>query len=502
MQRFVYVLPPGRDSFEPPRSCGRINRVGIGQLQLRGKVLLKSITDQLLTRDWKFIAMAMLAFAPNAGAKSAVAKLAFISPPANTKAFTGLTIAGTCLDGDSVGLSGSGLAGPASTVCTSGHFSQEILFTAGPGKKVIKISQKNSRPASVSRTFVRVIPNYTVTPSGSEVAISPNKPQIVMSGATTTFKMTANPGFLFSNMIGGTCSAGILSGNIYITGPITANCSVVFSAYPIKRPPFIGFSYSGMPNAAYFQSLGMDKVYLVDRALAGVGPPDEGAVRATVAKASLETAMPIIIFDIEYAQYPFDIRHAAKADVDASIAYSKQLVSWARSANPYVRVGFYGVPFADYWTINLYSAALLHPNDPWWKAHASEYKANFIAYQQANAYVASLMHDVDFVFPSTYTFYDTFNATGPSSDGWQPFAAGLITEARKYGKPVYPFLWPQFHPGGSHKDYSYIPADYWQSELKFAHDNADGMVIWGWGGYLHETWNPNAVWWQAVLQIR
>ncbi len=71
---------------------------------------------------------------------------------------------------------------------------------------------------------------YTVTPSGSNVVISPNSPQTVISGATQAFTVTANAGFTLSSTVGGTCATGSWSGSVYTTGPIIASCTVSFSA--------------------------------------------------------------------------------------------------------------------------------------------------------------------------------------------------------------------------------------------------------------------------------
>lgn len=71
---------------------------------------------------------------------------------------------------------------------------------------------------------------FTVTPSGTNVTISPSTPQTVDSGATQSFQVTANTGYTLSNSVGGTCPAGVWSGATYTTGAITSSCSVSFSA--------------------------------------------------------------------------------------------------------------------------------------------------------------------------------------------------------------------------------------------------------------------------------
>ena len=74
------------------------------------------------------------------------------------------------------------------------------------------------------------INTYTVTPSvnNSHGSISPNTAQTVSYGSTATFTVTANAGYSVAG-IGGTCSAGALNGNMYTTGAVTANCTVILN---------------------------------------------------------------------------------------------------------------------------------------------------------------------------------------------------------------------------------------------------------------------------------
>ena len=46
------------------------------------------------------------------------------------------------------------------------------------------------------------------------------------------------------------------------------------------------------------------------------------------------------------------------------------------------------------------------------------------------------------------------------------------------GKPVYFYLWPQYHDN-TPKQFQYIDAAYWQFQLNTAYRDADGIVLWG-----------------------
>jgi CSLREA domain-containing protein len=79
---------------------------------------------------------------------------------------------------------------------------------------------------------VSSVPTHTVTPSaGANGSISPNTPQPVASGSTTTFTVT--PATDYTAIMSGTCG-GNLVGSTYTTNAITANCTVIasFSALP------------------------------------------------------------------------------------------------------------------------------------------------------------------------------------------------------------------------------------------------------------------------------
>jgi len=91
----------------------------------------------------------------------------------------------------------------------------------------------------------------------------------------------------------------------------------------------------------------------------------------------------------------------------------------------------------------------------------------------------------DVVFPSLYTFYDNQAA-------WDIYAKGMIEEARRYNKPVYVFLWPEFHVSNILLRGTNIPAKFWRHQLEFCSALADGIVIWG--GW-KEKWNETADWW-------
>jgi Chitobiase/beta-hexosaminidase C-terminal domain len=309
--------------------------------------------------------------------------------------------------------------------------------------------------------------------------------------------------FVFTTAAALVASETHASPTTYSTNIVTnIQNSLVIPAYnPVETSPVLAvpiipaFWYQGMPNSAYLNSLGMKIIPgCISTNLAGTGLPDQTSVISNVNSLTALDPQPIVCIDIE--SLPVDIRYASITQVNSSIVYLKQVINWVRSANLNAKVGIYGVlPLRDYWDPNLYYTALRYPNDPWWSGHLAAFQQNYQAWLAANAYLAPLAQDVDYLFPSLYTFYTYYD--NPASDGWPTFAFTNIAEARKYKKPVYPFLWPQFDNGS----YQYLPSRYWQDELQYIRRYGDGIVVWGWGGFLNETWNPNAPWWLSVLNL-
>ena len=84
------------------------------------------------------------------------ANIAYSSPADGSYGTTGLTVAGTCEDGLTVTVNGSGITATTAT-CSSGSFSKAVNFTAGEGNKQVTISQTDlaSNSTSATRTFVR-----------------------------------------------------------------------------------------------------------------------------------------------------------------------------------------------------------------------------------------------------------------------------------------------------------------------------------------------------------
>ncbi|QDU72719.1 hypothetical protein [Mucisphaera calidilacus] len=167
------------------------------------------------------------------------------------------------------------------------------------------------------------------------------------------------------------------------------------------------------------------------------------------------------------------------ADVQDTIRKYNLVTRWIREARPDLTFGYYGIPpVRDYWRA-------IKPRD----------SRQYQAWAAENDALQPMIRDVDVIYPSLYTFYD-------DPEGWVKYAEVNIREARKYGKPVYPFLWPQYHDSHKELKYHFIDGDFWRIQLETCLKHADGVVIWGgWtdpeGNRL--KWDPTIPWWRATL---
>jgi hypothetical protein len=142
----------------------------------------------------------------------------------------------------------------------------------------------------------------------------------------------------------------------------------------------------------------------------------------------------------------------------------------ARDTTPKHPFGFYGLlPQRTYWPF------------------VTKNQSEIDAWHEANRLSEPLAKHVDFVLPSLYTSYQ-------DREGWKLAAREIMLEARRYKKPVYPFLWFEYHNTSNFAGKE-IERDYWRMQLDFVRQYADGVVIWG--GY-KEPWDEKAAWWQET----
>ena len=103
-----------------------------------------------------------------------------------------------------------------------------------------------------------------------------------------------------------------------------------------------------------------------------------------------------------------------------------------------------------------------------------------------------LVSHVDVICPEGYTYFNDKTV-------WMRYMEAVINEAKTYGKPIYPFLWPEFM-GSTPLNGKFIPRDFWKFQLNYVYTKCDGVIIWGGRNFavvpaVSREWDENAPWW-------
>jgi hypothetical protein len=228
---------------------------------------------------------------------------------------------------------------------------------------------------------------------------------------------------------------------------------------------FESLAYIGKPDLA---PLGV----LPTRGTGGLWRP--GQSRNEVDKIGVQQAVAcckdfkgVFYLDVEHWRVFAESDQVARENIAKFI----QMADVVRRAAPDLKFGYYGVlPEIAYWPIVNPAGGQL---DAW---------------HRANRLTQKIASHVDVIFPSLYTFYT-------DEAGWETYARETLKEARSYGKPVYAFLWPEFHDSNQELRGQNLPREFWRKQLEFCRLNADGIVIWG--GW-QRRWDENAEWWQET----
>lgn len=104
-------------------------------------------------------------------------------------------------------------------------------------------------------------------------------------------------------------------------------------------------------------------------------------------------------------------------------------------------------------------------------------------------FARELAKHVDAFFPPAYTFDDD-RAT------WEERARSSVEEAHALGagKPVYLYMWPQYHDH-TPKQFEYVDTAYWKFQLETARGISDGIVLWGPSKF---KWDNSSGWWPVT----
>ncbi len=187
----------------------------------------------------------------------------------------------------------------------------------------------------------------------------------------------------------------------------------------------------------------------------------------------------IIALDLEHWKLSGAKTQAESLEVANNIRMLGVILDWMHAATPSLKLGYYGLnPLRDYWR------AIRGPND-----------ADYKAWQVENNALASVAAKSDVLFPSVYTFYN-------DPKGWSIYAMANISEARRFNRPIYPFIWPTYHDSTPLRG-TRIDGDFWKFQLEtLQSQNVAGVVMWDWAVGANGQkmyWNPLEPWWMATL---
>lgn len=274
----------------------------------------------------------------------------------------------------------------------------------------------------------------------------------------------------------------------FTKGPVAAGLAIwavftlsqTYGQVPASPKPFLVFDATLYSNKPDLSTYGLRPITIAYAG--GFGPdwykyPDqlpELEVVQAVARSAQKKGHQVVL-DIEH--WPLE---GTPSSVQDSLSKYLRVVTWFREAAPSLSLGYYGAP----------------PLGDYWRAMKDTTSPERQSWMAANDQLPALVDAVDILYPSLYTFY-------PDQAGWKKYAIAQIAEARRHGngKPVYVFLWAQYHDSNKNLKGQYLPADFWLLELNTAKQYADGIVIWGGWDFITNrpsNWDENAAWWKVT----
>jgi len=276
-----------------------------------------------------------------------------------------------------------------------------------------------------------------------------------------------------------------------VAGAVAARANVTVSTTAPVKPAGDGwfkvFDATAFLNKPDLSGFGVETVYITSgEVYPGAWPnwdmsrPSETAVRSLARKVSAMGQM--LVLDIEH--WYIDIRTTPEEVVQTNLNRLIQIVDWAKDERPDLKLGFFAIL----------------PAEGFWVSRSGEGSAPYKAWQDANARLQVLADKVDFIAPALYTNRE-------DREWWRINAEATIREAKRYGKPVYAFLWTDWNNRSSPLHNTPIPRDYWELELRTCRQYADGVIIWGgWkvppdGPISRMEWDPKAPWWLATQEF-
>ena len=312
---------------------------------------------------------------------------------------------------------------------------------------------------------------------------------------------------------------------MYPTQPGTVKClkpaKPVFYNSWFNKPPLgclplqceHGGRYDSQPNTPGWQE---DSFWI-----GGYYGPKEEIDQTKIAAAFVQHFPGMhYTFDLENMKYH---NGNTEEDVEDAIRKLRKYVMAVKTVRPDIRVGIYNLgPSQTYWVPNNYYTALSFYNkyrkegiagfsdsDRWWLGQVTDNSKDynkpvwddtkqlvrdFKAWQASNTRLTYGKRDngtrvdswgvidvVDYMAPSLYDFYQ--------GNDTEHYVHSNLDECRRVcgSRPIYPYVWPSYHPGGNMPQSGVIPIPEWRQHLRWCFKyGADGLIIWGADETIHK----------------
>ena len=139
-------------------------------------------------------------------------------------------------------------------------------------------------------------------------------------------------------------------------------------------------------------------------------------------------------------------------------------------------------------------------------ARNTETQRQWVAANKAAA--AAIGSTVNALCPALYAYYQYPN--DPNDERalkqWLANAREVVRQARLLApdKPIYPFIWPQYHSGGNVRGFGFLSDQRWQAQLEFLKSHTDGLILWGGYDLIANrplAWDSKASWWRTLKRV-
>jgi hypothetical protein len=312
----------------------------------------------------------------------------------------------------------------------------------------------------------------------------PKDKTLFITAETQTLKLTSSipTNVLLDKRVNGSIDATQIGGLAlsYVTTLFNDNNNSIQSGATVKKLLFDASSYlnKDVNNSTFLIPLkGWTAPYLLP---AGANAPIDTDFLTKFAQTLPVTSVPYLI-DIESWPIPYATSDINDTIVKDSVAKYVLVMKTLKMARPDLKFGLWSV---------IPNVSVYEPiPTPLTLARA----------EHLYTLTLPIAEFVDFLAPNLYSGWTDQNKF--ISDYEQVFPM-----ARRYNKPIIPFIWPEYDIVPSIPYGTYISDANWKSIIMLTRDKGDGIVLWGGPNYAlpendpnyRRTWSNTISWWTIL----